>query len=140
MKKNKPLKLILHWLAVFAWVGVIYFFSAQPDLSSSLPTLYDFIFRKGAHVVIFFVLTYLLYRALNTHGLSLPLALTLAASIAMFNSLLDEYHQTYVAGRNGNPLDVLIDSFGTFLAVFIVIVEYRFEHLIPKVKILKKLA
>ena len=39
--------------------------------------------------------------------------------IAVIYAGSDELHQTFVGGRSGRPLDVLIDSIGIVLAVLI---------------------
>ncbi len=39
-----------------------------------------------------------------------------AAAIAVLYAVSDEYHQTFVAGRHGSPIDVLIDGAGVAIA------------------------
>jgi VanZ family protein len=41
----------------------------------------------------------------------------LAAAIALAYAATDEYHQTFVAGRHGSPVDVLIDAAGIAIAM-----------------------
>jgi VanZ family protein len=91
-------------------MGVIYFFSAQPDLSSGLG-VWDTILRKLAHMLEYAALWFLWWRAL---GYRSPWP---AAAIAVAYAATDEYHQSFVEGRHGTPVDVLIDSIGIALAV-----------------------
>jgi VanZ family protein len=88
-----------------ALMGLIFFLSAQPDLSSGLGG-WDMVLRKLAHMTEYGLLFVLWRRALP--GLS-PWA---AAAIAVGYAITDEYHQTFVSGRHGAPLDVLIDAAG----------------------------
>lgn len=55
------MKLLKLWGPVVAWAGVIFFFSSIPDLKSGLEC--DFFLRKAAHVMEYFILAFLLYRA-----------------------------------------------------------------------------
>jgi len=101
-------------LAPLALMGLIFFLSAQPNLSSGLGTL-DLIGRKFVHAFLFGLLCFLWWRALAP---SLRPARALAAAILLtvLYALSDEYHQTFVEGRSGKPLDVLIDTAGALLA------------------------
>jgi VanZ family protein len=42
-----------------------------------------------------------------------------AILIALAYAAFDEYHQTFVEGRHGSPVDVLIDAIGIALAVLL---------------------
>ena len=53
------------------------------------------------------------WRALGWRRESAPL---FAAAIAIGYAMTDEFHQTFVAGRHGSPVDVLIDSTGVLIA------------------------
>jgi VanZ family protein len=90
-------------------MGLIFFLSAQPDLSTGLGT-WDLILRKLAHMAEYGLLWLLWWRAL---GFGNPAT---AAAIAIGYSISDELHQTAVEGRHGTPVDVLIDSTGVALA------------------------
>ncbi len=90
-------------------MALIYFLSAQPDLSSGLGAA-DTIARKVVHMAEFGALWFLWSRALDQDR---PVA---AAVIAVGYAITDELHQSYVAGRIGSPLDVTIDAAGVALA------------------------
>ena len=109
----RPLRLDL-WLPPVVLMGVIFAFSAQPSLDSGLG-LIDLIGRKLIHFAEYALLCFLLWRPLAT--------ITDARRAALFAFLItsgyaatDEFHQTFVDGRHGNPVDWLIDSAGAALA------------------------
>ena len=101
------------WLPPVALMAIIFFFSAQPDLSSGLGVV-DLVLRKIVHFVEYGLLCFLLWRALRTVT-SPDRAILLALLIASAYAATDEWHQTYVEGRHGTPVDWLIDSAGAFV-------------------------
>ena len=141
------LKLLL-WLPALLWYRVIWGFSAQTaavsgDLSDRLlwrlmapvspafagadavtqnaaVELLSFFERKAAHMFLYFVLILLLWLAL------LPLIqgkrhqISLAAVLCAVLAGLDEYHQTFIPGRSGEPRDVCVDMAGAAVAVALV--------------------
>lgn len=112
-------KKILNWAVVIMWMGVIFYFSSQPDLKSELPSFWDLIFRKIAHIAEFAVLAYFLIRAFIGHGISKAKLLLVSASMAIAYAFFDEYHQTFTSGRDGSLKDVFVDSLGVlFIVVF----------------------
>jgi VanZ family protein len=92
-----------------ALMGLIYFLSAQPDLNSGLG-LVDEIGRKLVHMAEYGLLWWLWCRAL---GFRRPV---LAAVITLAYAATDEFHQTFVHGRVGSPIDWLIDGAGVAVA------------------------
>ena len=105
------------WAPPLAFMAVIFFFSAQPDLNSGLGII-DLIGRKIVHATEYGILCALWWRALRTvaprrAGLLASIALTVAYAAS------DELHQTFVHGRHGSPLDVAIDAFGATVAALL---------------------
>jgi VanZ family protein len=101
------------WLPPLLLMGVIFFFSAQPSLDSGLG-LVDLIGRKLIHFAEYALLCFLWWRALVTvtsPGRAALWAFLLASGYA----ITDEFHQTFVDGRHGSPLDWAIDSAGAAL-------------------------
>jgi VanZ family protein len=98
------------WLPPVALMGLIFFLSAQQDLSTGLGTI-DLILRKIAHATVYGALCGLWWRALRNAA---PAGRALAAGwvIAVAYAATDEWHQTFVDGRSGSPVDVLIDAVG----------------------------
>src|SRR4051794_2931222 len=108
----RPLRLAL-WLPPLLLMGVIYLLSAQPSLNSGLG-LIDHIGRKIVHFGEYGLLCFLWWRPLRTvtnHRRAVLLALVIASAYAA----TDEFHQTFVEGRHGTPVDWLIDSAGAAL-------------------------
>ena len=101
------------WLPPLALMGLVYFLSAQPDLSSGLGT-WDLILRKIVHFATYGLLCLLLWRPLRTVT-SPRWAIVLAFVIASAYAGTDEWHQTFVEGRHGTPVDWLIDTAGAGL-------------------------
>jgi VanZ family protein len=95
-----------------ALMALIFFFSAQSDLNSGLG-VWDTIGRKIIHAAEYGLLWFLWWRALG-FGNPLP-----AVVIAIAYAATDEFHQTFVAGRHGSPIDWVIDSAGVAAAVLI---------------------
>lgn len=106
-------RLIIYWLPVAVMAGVIFLLSAQPDLKSPLPSLYDFIARKIGHFVEYAILGLLSARALRLgHRLSLKQAALGALFAVIIYAASDEFHQGFVHGRHPAALDVIIDTLG----------------------------
>ena len=98
------------WLPVVLWCVVIFAFSAVPSLGTGLGT-WDLALRKLAHVTEYAILAILLVRACRRP----PLALLLG----VLYSVSDEFHQTFVRGREGRPRDVLIDTIGLTIGLLV---------------------
>ena len=109
---NSQLRHVFDWLAVFVWMGIIYYFSNQPDLKSALEPAWDYVLRKGAHFLEYFVLCYLLYRAIRGHDAPLVPSLLISVFAAVAYAISDEWHQGWVSGRVASPVDVSIDTLG----------------------------
>jgi VanZ family protein len=98
------------WLPVVVWAALIFTLSSIPDLGTGLGG-WDLALRKIAHAAEYAVLGALLLRAV---GRELP-----AAAIGIAYAVTDEIHQTFVPGRQGAPLDVLVDALGVLLGVYV---------------------
>ena len=88
-------------------MAVIFALSAQPDLNSGLGG-WDTLLRKLAHMAEYGLLFLLWLRALQRPGW--------AAAITLAYAVSDEVHQSFVEGRVGSPVDVLIDAAGVAIA------------------------
>ena len=103
---------VLRWLAVVLWMGVIFTLSAIPSLESPLQPSLDFTMRKLAHMTVYAVLTAVVFRALRIHTTRKARALLIAALVAILYAFSDEWHQTFVPGRQGSLRDVGLDTLG----------------------------
>jgi VanZ family protein len=102
------------WLPPLALMAVIFFFSAQPDLDSGLG-LIDTIGRKLIHFAEYALLALLWWRALRTK-LDDRRAAFAAFLVTALYAASDEFHQSFVEGRAGSPVDWLIDCAGAATA------------------------
>ena len=98
------------WLPVVAWAALIFALSSIPDLGTGLGG-WDLVLRKLAHTAEYAVLGALLLRAVKREVPAVALGIAYAVT--------DEVHQSFVAGRQGRPLDVLIDAAGVLLGVYL---------------------
>ncbi|GAB4528961.1 MAG: VanZ family protein [Anaerolineae bacterium] len=110
-------ELIWGWLPPLLWMGLIFYLSAQPKLPSPPEPVLDLILKKGAHFGVYAVLAFLWWRALSQAKMSGWPALGLAFVITVAYSLSDEYHQSFVPGRQHALSDVLIDAVGAAVAL-----------------------
>jgi VanZ family protein len=102
------------WLPPLVLMGVIFFFSDQPSLDSGLGMI-DLIGRKLVHFGEYALLCFLWWRPfspITTPGRAALWAFALASGYA----ITDEFHQTFVEGRHGTPVDWAIDSAGAAVA------------------------
>ena len=75
--------------------------------------------RKVAHASVYFALAFvvcLAMAAIFSHKRYL-LSCVLALIFCVVFAITDEYHQTFVSGRTGQALDVLIDSVGALAGI-----------------------
>jgi VanZ family protein len=96
-----------------ALMAITFFLSAQPHLKTDLGWI-DLLGRKIIHVSEFAALWLLWLRALGA-----PARPGVAAAVTIAYAVTDEFHQHFVAGRVGSPLDVAIDAIGVAVAWWI---------------------
>ena len=115
LRKHKSL---LAWLPVFIWLEIIFILSSIP--AAELPAMpsegWHFWAHRTAHILEYAVLGVLVIRA-YTHdrpykGLGTVFLLALFILLA---GLFDEWHQSFVPGRDCELLDAMFDTVcGTF--------------------------
>jgi VanZ family protein len=112
------LRVMSLWLPVLVWCGLIFYLSSIPNLRAT-DDWWDFPLRKAAHMTEFAILFLLTTRAFRG---STPWSVKRVWGAALLFCFLyacsDEFHQHFVVGRYGSPLDVLIDTVGSGLALF----------------------
>jgi VanZ family protein len=97
-------------LPPLALMGLIFYLSAQPDLSTGRG-VWDTILRKAAHMTEYGLLWWLWWRALGFRHAPAAVAITLLYAAS------DEIHQHFVTGRHATPVDVAIDAVGVAVAI-----------------------
>ncbi|MFA6511578.1 MAG: VanZ family protein [Patescibacteria group bacterium] len=105
---------LFYSIAALLWASVIFLLSSFPDLATDLSSTADLILRKGAHIMEFVILALLIHKALGFRNKLWP---TLVIGILYAAS--DEWHQSFVQGRNGNFVDLGIDTLGVLLGTFL---------------------
>jgi VanZ family protein len=88
-------------------MAVIFVLSAQTSDPTAGP-FWEVFLRKLGHVSEYFLLALAWSRALGGR-------LAGAAAISLVYAGTDELHQTFVSGRHGTPVDVLVDAIGVSL-------------------------
>jgi VanZ family protein len=102
-------------------MALIFFVSAQPKLPHAPDPVWDLLLKKAAHAIEYGVLYLLLWQALDRRHSFLALAWTLTVLYAAS----DEFHQTFVPGRDGRWMDVIIDSVGASVSALAVWASMR---------------
>ena len=111
--------LLYYWLPLFAWMGLIFWFSSQPQPIDLPESWLETLVGKGGHVLGYAGLSLLWWRALAARwGRHDRRAVALAFLLTVLYAVSDEYHQTFVPGRSGSPVDVLIDAAGAGLVLW----------------------
>jgi VanZ family protein len=103
------------WGPPLLLMAVIFLLSAQPSLNSGLG-LVDHVGRKVVHFSEYALLALLWWRAFRTR-VSEETAMLIAFAVTSAYAATDEFHQTFVTGRHGTPVDWLIDSAGAATAL-----------------------
>lgn len=134
--RNK--RLIIGWIVLLFWIGLIFYMSNQPgdvsskqsglvlklfqiigiDLSKELGNIATFIVRKAAHFTEYFIL-YLLAINVMKYYFNIKNAILYAFIFSVLYACTDEIHQYFIPGRAMALKDVLIDSSGALLAMII---------------------
>lgn len=107
-------EIVRRWLPPLAWMGLIFFLSAQPSLPSA-PGRWDVLLKKTTHAVAYAILTWLYMRALRGRWDD-TVVRVVGIVLAVAYAISDEYHQTFVPGRSGSWVDVAIDGVGILVA------------------------
>lgn len=109
----------LRVLAPLALMGLIFYLSAQESVGPELPAWT----RIVAHFT-----EYALLAALWSWALAPAAgraALPAAAAISLLYAVGDEWHQSFVPGRDADPFDVLVDAAGIALALALISSRFR---------------
>jgi VanZ family protein len=101
-------------MAVLAWMGLIFYLSAQsslPNLTPGAPSVEEI----GGHLTVYFVLTLLLRWALM--GAGVRQAGWWALAMVALYGVSDEFHQSFVPHRSCSLSDWLTDLVGAGAAL-----------------------
>jgi len=107
------------WFPPLAWMGLIFVASAQPTLPQAPDPWLDTLLKKTGHALAYGVLARLYLRALRGRFRDERTLYAASVGLAIAYGLSDEYHQTFVTGRNGALFDVVIDGVGAGAAMLL---------------------
>lgn len=111
---KKLLDITPRWFPALLMMLVIFGFSSRPG--DDLPSFggWDYFVKKGGHAVGYGLLALAYLRALPKRKY------VLAWFLALLFSATDEFHQSFVPGRNASVIDVLVfDNFGAMAALLL---------------------
>lgn len=117
---------IIDYLLLILYCGIIYWLSDQQTLPA--PDWFNFQ-DKLHHAIAYAVMAYFAWRSLR-HSINKPIILGL--TIIVFSSLYgasDEWHQSFVIGRNSSVGDWVADTLGALCMVFVI---FKWELFRPK--------
>lgn len=142
------MKKVIYSILIIIWMTVIFCLSNQPaDDSSSLSdgfisstignvykvfnknissedleeikVKYTHPVRKMAHFTIYMILGILVTLLVREYNISFYKCILISLLVCLLYSISDEIHQTFVTGRSGEVRDVLIDTCGSFIGIFV---------------------
>ena len=151
---NKTVMRLILGIMLAGWMIIIFWFSNQPATESSeisgtisyrLVEDTDEIFnwglttdqigniagnieypiRKAAHMTEYAIFSIFVMIALIVDGIKGVRIPVISAVIAIAFAATDEFHQTFVPGRYGCVLDVLIDAAGSIIGLIVVYIIYK---------------
>lgn len=152
---NKIYIRIILGILVFMWMSTVFYLSNQPaDTSSNtsantikaiiniFPSIRNLeetekeqivdnlqpIARKLAHFSLYTLGGMLIYTFFNTYDITNKRKIIYSFLIGEGYSITDEFHQLFIPGRSGEIRDVLIDSSGVLLGIFITLVLIKLKN------------
>lgn len=109
------------WLPLIVWAGVIFTFSSFPTVVTVDFYLGDFLLKKTAHLIEYGIFATLVYRGLINSKIENKKAMIYSVFAAFLYGASDEFHQSFVSGRTATLRDILIDTTGAAIAIYLVI-------------------
>lgn len=104
------------YVPLVIWMSFIFFLSSQPTLPGPPTVIWDFAFKKLAHIFVYFTLYRLMFRATSYDIKSSTKASMVAFALAILYSVSDEFHQSFIPGRTPTGKDILFDTLGMSIA------------------------
>ncbi len=110
---------LTRWGPAIGLMLLIFIFSSQPKGTLFVPDLglWDFVAKKSAHFTEYALLAAFMLRGLRGEAPLRPARLIWALVLTVLYAASDEYHQTFVPGREGRLLDVGIDALGAMISL-----------------------
>jgi len=102
------------YLPSVLWAAVIFFFSNQETLPGFEVSVLDFLFKKSAHMFVYAVLYFLIFRAYQKSSPEMfkKNKYLIPILICFLYSMTDEIHQSFIPGRYSTIRDMGYDMLG----------------------------
>lgn len=101
-------------VAPVALMGVIFYLSAQQAVGPKLPEWTSWVAHFSEYALLTALWAWALAPVLGRR------ALWAAIVISFLYAIGDEFHQSFVEGRDSDPVDVLVDSLGIAAAAIVI--------------------
>lgn len=122
---------VRYQLPMIIWAALIFVASSIP--ASSMPKIGILSYDKLIHGIIFCFFGLLLYRGFERRVTPIKmqwLRMAIVLGIVMIYGALDEFHQSFVPGRNEDFFDFLADTIGGIIAILLLaIFSIRSEYM-----------
>jgi VanZ family protein len=120
---NNPgwVRFIYRWGPALILMVTIFMLSSTPSDEMVDFGVYDFLVKKGAHMAGYGLLALGILRGLGYQRQHHILIILL---VVFLYAASDEFHQSFVPGRNASLLDVLIDTAGAVVALLLSRIEF----------------
>ena len=107
------------WTVTLTYIILITILSHQPadDISEVSPNIKNV--DKLFHFIEFSILGFLIFGSLSLNSKEFDQILSLSIKIGILFSCLDEYHQSFVDGRDSSLADLIFDILGVFFGTFL---------------------
>jgi VanZ family protein len=113
---TKKSHFLYRWGPSLLVMVVIFTISSFPSTTIPDYGAFDFLVKKGSHLLGYTLLGLAYCHALSVKGARQAI---LAWILAVLFAISDEFHQSFVPGRTAWGVDVLIDSSGALLGILI---------------------
>lgn len=95
-------------------MAAIFVLSAQSDPGADPGAVGRILAHAGEFAVLTALWSWALWPSLG------PRATVVAVGVSLAYAVADELHQSFVPGRDSDPLDVVVDAIGISVAVFLI--------------------
>ncbi|NIM92547.1 MAG: hypothetical protein GTO18_02370 [Anaerolineales bacterium] len=112
---------LTRWLPAFLLMAVIFLLSSLPSEDIPHYGSLDLLIKKGGHALGYALLAIAYFYALPRSLSSIYRAI-IALLMAILFALSDEFHQSFVQGRNSSLTDVFIDTMGAAVGLAVALV------------------
>lgn len=111
---TRPATSAVRALAPLALMALIFYLSGQESVGPELPAFTRVIAHFSEYALLAALWAWALGPWLGRR------AIPAAAAIAMLYAISDEFHQSFIEGRDSDPVDVLVDWCGIVVALWVV--------------------